>query len=276
MLAVALWPLAQGVWLSFWDYNLIRPHRAAWVGLANHVELWRDPSLRAALANTFLFTAAAVAVELALGFALALLLWRDAPFNRLALALLLIPVTVTPLAYGLVFKALLSVEFGPLGWWLRELGLSGERGLFGYPGSAMAALVLIDVWQWTPLLALILLAGLKALPEETLEAATVDGATALQRLRHIVLPMLLPVILLGLLLRTMDAFRVFDSVFVTTKGGPGDATNMLLLYAVKQGLEFFNIGYGAAISNLMLACIGLMAAAFVVLIRRADRRMAGA
>ena len=124
--------------------------------------------------------------------------------------------------------------------------------------------------------ALILLAGLQSIPGEIIEAAHIDGATGLQRLRHVVLPMLLPALFLALLLRTMDAFRLFDSVFVTTKGGPGDATNVLLLYAVKQGLEFFQIGYGAAISNVMLVCIALFAAVDILLIRREDRRFGGA
>ena len=134
----------------------------------------------------------------------------------------------------------------------------------------------IDVWEWTPLVALILLAGLQSIPGEMVEAAHIDGAGGWQRLRHIVLPMLLPALFLALLLRTMDAFRLFDSVFVTTKGGPGDATNVLLLYAVKQGLEFFEVGYGAAISNVMLVCIAAFAAAYALLIRRADRRFGGA
>ena len=122
---------------------------------------------------------------------------------------------------------------------------------------------------------LILRAGLAAIPAELAEAAAIDGATPWQRLRHVVLPLLLPAILLALLLRSMDAFRLFDSVFVITKGGPGDATNMLQLYAVKQGLEFFNIGYASAIANVTLACIGVLALGFVLVLRRADRRMAG-
>jgi multiple sugar transport system permease protein len=274
--AVALWPLAQGIALSLWDYNLIRPQRASFVGLENYRALWHDPSLLAAFGNTLRFTVLAVAIELALGFGLALLLWRDNLFNRVALALVLLPVAVTPLAYGLVFKAVLAVEFGPVGYWARELGMVGERGFFGYPDTALATIIAIDVWQWTPLAALILLAGLKTIPQELLDAAEMDGAGRLQRLRHVVLPMLLPTILLALLLRGMDAFRVFDSVFVTTKGGPGDATNVLQFYAVKQGLEFFNVGYAAAIANFTLACIGLLAGLAVVLLRRADRRMAGA
>jgi multiple sugar transport system permease protein len=276
VLLVAGLPLVQGLWYSLFEYNLLRPSRSSFAGLANYARIAGDPTARAAIVNTFLFTVSAVALELALGLTLALLLWRDRAFERIALALLLIPVSITPLAVGLVFRALLSAEFGYVGYWARDLGLVGERGFFGYPGSAFAAIVLIDVWQWTPLMALILLAGLKAIPQEMLEAAEVDGAGFGRKLRLVILPMLLPAVFLALILRTMDAFRLFDSVYVTTKGGPEDATTVLLFYAVKQGLEFFNTGYASALSALMLACIGLFAAAYIVILRRADRRFAGA
>ena len=276
MLAVAVYPLAKGIGYSLFDYNLVHPQRARFIGLGNYIALLHDPSFLHATTNTFLFTIMAVGIELFFGLALALLLWRGGLFNRVALAFLLIPVSITPLAVGLVFKALLAVEFGPIGYYARELGLVGERGFFGYPWSAFLTIVGIDVWEWTPLVALILLAGLQSIPGEMVEAAHIDGAGGWQRLRHIVLPMLLPALFLALLLRTMDAFRLFDSVFVTTKGGPGDATNVLLLYAVKQGLEFFEVGYGAAISNVMLVCIAAFAAAYALLIRRADRRFGGA
>jgi len=121
-------------------------------------------------------------------------------------------------------------------------------------------------------MALILLAGLKSLPTDVLEAAEADGATARQRFRLIVLPMLLPAIFLALVLRTMDAFRVFDIVFATTAGGPADATNVLMIYAVKQGLEFFNVGFASAIANGMIVCIAIFSVAFIALVRRADRR----
>jgi multiple sugar transport system permease protein len=270
VVVVAVWPIAQGLWFSLFDYNLIRPHRTAFVGLENYVRLLDDPTALRAIVNTFVFTIASVAIELVLGLAIALLLWRDDRFNRLALALILVPLSITPLAVGLVFNALLQADFGIIGYHLAQSGLSDPRGLFATAAGAMAALVLIDVWQWTPLMALILLAGLKSLPPDILEAAEVDGASARQRLFSIILPLMLPAIFLALILRTMDAFRLFDSVFVTTKGGPGDSTYVLMFYAVKEGLEFFNIGYASAISTVMLACMGLFAVLFVVIVRRGD------
>ncbi len=275
VLLVGVWPLLQGAWYSFFDYSLIHPARRRFVGLGNYAELLADPSFRRALFNTLVFTLAAVGLEFLAGFALALLLWRDDRFNRICLALLLIPVTVTPIAVGLVFKGLLGADYGPIGYWLVRWGLSDPRGLFGDPAHALGTLVLIDVWEWTPLMALILLAGLKSLPPDVLEAARADGATDLQRFGLVVLPLMLPAIFLGIVLRMMDAFRVFDSIYVTTGGGPDNATNVLMVLAVKQGLEFFNIGRASAIGNVMILCIALGAGLFVAVIRGADRRING-
>jgi multiple sugar transport system permease protein len=274
VLAVAVGPMLQGFLYSFDSYNLIRPGSRHFVGLDNYLGLWRDSTARSALVNTLLFTFGAVTIEFILGLGVALLLWRDDWFNRVALGLLLIPATVTPLVVGLVFKALLSPEYGILGYPLAELGLSGPRGLLAEPQRALATLIAIDAWEWTPLMALILLAGLKALPMDILEAAKVDGAGAAQRLRHVILPLLLPAAFLALILRMMDAFRVFDIIFVTTSGGPADATNTLMIYGVKQGLEFFNIGAASAVSTLIVVCILVMAVAFIGVLKPARNRNA--
>jgi multiple sugar transport system permease protein len=211
-------------------------------------------------------------VEFLCGLGLALLLWRDSRFQRICLALLLIPVTITPVVVGLIFRALLAADYGLLGYYFSAWGLSNPRGFLGDAGTALPTLVLVDAWQWTPFMALILLAGLKSLPIDILEAAQADGATPFQRFRIIILPMLLPAVFLALVLRTMDAFRVFDIFYATTNGGPADATNVLMIYAVKQGLEFFNVGFASAIANLMIVCIAIFSVAFIALIRRADRR----
>ena len=178
VLAVAVGPMVQGFLYSFDNYNLIRPGSRHFVGLDNYIALWRDPTARSAVINTFLFTFGAVTIEFVLGLGVALLMWRDDWFNRIALGLLLVPATVTPLVVGLVFKALLNPEYGMIGYALAESGLSGPRGLLAEPQRALATLVAIDAWEWTPLMALILLAGLKSLPIDILEAAAVDGATA--------------------------------------------------------------------------------------------------
>ncbi|WP_328838664.1 carbohydrate ABC transporter permease [Methylobrevis albus] len=274
VLVFAVYPAIVGLSYSLWRYNLLRPHRTAFVGFDNYVKFFSDPAMQAALWNTAVFVVAAVILEFLLGFALALLLWRDRLFSRICLALLLVPVTVTPLATGLIFRALLTADYGPIGYWARILGISGERGFLGTPSTALATIVVMDVWQWTPLMALILLAGLKAIPATTLEAARVDGATALQRLTTIVVPLMVPSILLALLLRMIDASMVFDTIYVTTNGGPNNATNVLMIAAVKEGLEFFNIGTASTIATVMLALVGLMATVFFLLIGRYEKKVA--
>ncbi len=270
----ALYPVALGIGYSFFRYNLLRPNRTMFVGFGNYVDLWSDAAMRASLLNTLVFTIAAVAVEFILGLGLALLLWRDRLTSQVALALLLVPVAVTPLCAGLIFHALLTPDYGPIGYWARVLGLSGEHGFLGSPATALGTIVVMDVWQWTPLMALILLAGLKAIPAAVLEAAAIDGATAWQRLTTVVLPMMVPAILLALVLRMIDASMVFDPIFATTNGGPNNATNVLMIEAVKEGLEFFNIGLAGAISVIMMLFVGVMASVFFVLIARADRALA--
>lgn len=272
ILVIAVWPILQGMYYSLFRYNLIKPQRTKFVGLENYVELFQSEANRAALYNTFIFTFSAVGIELVLGFVLALALWRDTRFNRIALALVLVPVTITPLVVGLIFRALLLPDFGLVGYWLAEWGLTDPRGLFADTHTALATLVMIDVWEWTPMMALILLAGLKALPRDILEAAQTDGASGWQRLRMIVIPLMLPSVMLGLMIRAVDAFRVFDSVFVTTGGGPGYTTNTMMVEAIKQGLQFFNIGTASTLGNVTLLCIMLIAGGLILTVRRADKK----
>ena len=263
----------QGFSYSFYDYSLLKPEARTFVGLDNYRALFTNDAARNSIVTTLIFTVAAVTVEFVLGLGLALLLWRDGAFQRTCLALLLIPVTVTPLVVGLVFRALLAPDYGMIGYYAAALGnLAARAASSATPATALGTLVVVDAWQWTPFMALILLAGLKSLPTDVLEAAEADGATAAQRFRIIILPMLLPAVFLALVLRTMDAFRVFDIVFATTNGGPADATDVLMIYGVKQGLQFFNIGFASAIANMMIVCIAVFSVLFVMLIRRADRR----
>ena len=275
VIVVGVWPLAQGFWYSFLDYGLLRPGRTHFVGVQNYLDIFADRSARQAILNTFQFTLVGVAIQLVLGFGVALLLWRDSRFNRICLAFLLIPATITPLVVGLIFKGLLGADYGLVGYYLANAGIGPRGGLLSDGSTGLWTLIFIDCWEWTPLMALILLAGLKALPADVLEAGRVDGATAWQRFSLLILPLMLPSIFLALVLRTMDAFRVFDSVFVTTGGGPNDATNTLMVLAVKQGLQFFNVGYASALGNITILFIALMAAVLLLAVRRADVRING-
>jgi multiple sugar transport system permease protein len=275
VIAVGVWPLLQGIWFSFWDYNLIRPNRTSFAGLDNYLKVFTDRTARQAVLNTFQFTLFSVGFQLVFGFVLALLLWRDSLFNKIMLALVLIPATMTPILVGLIYKALLSADFGFIGYYLREWGIGPAGGLMSDGSVALWVLIAIDCWHWTPLMALILLAGLKSLPLDVMEASRADGATALQRFRMVILPLMLPAIFLALILRTMDAFRVFDTPFVTTGGGPANATNTMMLLAVKEGLQFFNVGYASALANVATLYMAIMATILIFIVRRADIRING-
>nr|WP_319517064.1 sugar ABC transporter permease [uncultured Cohaesibacter sp.] len=275
ILVIGIYPLFKGIGYSFFQYNLLRPARTEFIGLGNYIDLMSDPDMQMAVLNTCLFTFVAVACQLVLGLMLALALWKDDRFNRICLTLILIPVTITPLVVGLIFKGLLLADFGQIGYYLAQWGISSPRGLLADSSTALPTLIFIDVWEWTPLVTLILLAGLKSLPGEVIEAAAVDGASYMRTLRSIILPLMLPAIMLAVTLRTIDAFRVFDSVYVTTSGGPGNSTNTLMYYAVKEGLSFFNIGKASAISNVMLLLTALIASTLIFMIRKADNKANG-
>lgn len=270
---VVVYPLSSAFYLSFFDYNLTEVNRPrTFVGLQNYVTLLQTPLGRHALWNTLIFTVPAVMIEFILGMSIALLLWRDSRFNQVVTSILLVPVAFTPLVAALLFRILYDSNFGPIGYYARTLGLNEGGSLTGSRDTAMGALIVIDVWQWTPLVMLILLAGLKALPNDVLEASVIDGASRLQQFFHIMLPLLLPVVFLALVVRTMDALKLFDSVYAVTQGGPGNATMVLNFYAYRQGLEFFNVGYATAVSSTLLFVVCVFAAVYVFVIRGADFR----
>jgi multiple sugar transport system permease protein len=268
----AVYPILHGAGFSFYQMNLMQPWLHRFIGLRNYTDALSDPAIRHSLSVTLIFTASCVAMELALGLGLALLLWPDSRFNRTATILMLVPITVTPIVVGLIFRALLDPSFGLIGYWLTWAHLAPPQGLLGNTHTALLTMMAVDVWEWAPLVALILLAGLKSLPSDILDAAAIDGAGPIAKLGRIILPMMLPSVFLVLVLRVTDVFRTYDIVFAATGGGPGDSTNLLMLAAVKQGLQFFDIGYGSAISILMTLAIAVMAGVIILVLRGLDRR----
>lgn len=257
---VALWPLLATFWLSLRRVLLVFGEDRL-VGLANYAALGGDARFWGALANTVYFTAVAVAIELALALPLALALQRSGPVVRAAVLVpWVLPTVVAARLWGFILDADLGVANrlwpGPPVAWL------------GTPALALNAAVLVDVWKTTPFVALILLAGLQGIPEDLLRAARVDGASPARIFRRVTLPLLRPAILLALLFRSLDAFRVFDAVFVLTAGGPGNTTETLSLYAFKTFLRAGSLGYGSALSTVTFLCVAALGAAFVWLLAR--------
>jgi len=269
VLAVALAPLMFSFLISLTDYRLTDPTQAKpFVGLGNYLKAFQDKAVLETLVNTIVFTVGAVTSQVLLALMLALLMSGETRFMRTLRSLAIMPLALPPLVVGLVWKALYNPQFGPVAYYLKQIGLSVDRGFLGEFTTAMPAVLVIDMWQWTPLLMIIFLAGLKSLPSEMMEAAYVDGASRTQAFFYITLPMLLPVIFIGVLLRTMNAFKVFDIIFATTGGGPGNATSVLNFHIYKVGLTFFDMGYAASLANILLFMIGACCAVYIVLLRR--------
>jgi multiple sugar transport system permease protein len=180
----------------------------------------------------------------------------------------LMPMAIPPLVVGLIWKSLYNVDFGVIPYYLKLIGLDVGRGPLGEISTAMAAIILIDLWQWAPLLMFIFLAGLKSLPTEPYEAARVDGASRWQSFWAITLPMLKPTILIALLLRTTQSFKVFDIIFATTAGGPGSATTVLNYHIYTVGMTFFDMGYAAALANILLVIVAFLSVLYIMVLER--------
>ena len=274
MLAVTGYPLISTVRLSFTD-TILTGHASMfhWVGWDNFRYVFTDPDFGDAFWRTLYFTIVSVGIEMVLGVLVGLLL--DCEFRGRAImrALIVLPWALPTIVNATLWRLIYNPQYGALNALLTQTGVIGTyQSWLGQPGSAMTAIILADVWKNFPLVALIALAALQTVPREIKSASIVDGAGVFARFRFVVWPYLAGPLMVALVLRTMDAFRVFDIFYSTTNGGPADATNVLMIYAVKQGLEFFNVGFASAIANLMIVCIAIFSVAFIALIRRADRR----
>ena len=267
--AVSLYPLLNAFALSLTEYKLTDPNQTrTFIGFQNYIDAFNDPAVTETLLNTGVFVVGSVVSQVLLGMALAVLMSAESRFMRIVRGLAVIPMAIPPLVVGLVWKALLNGDFGPVAYYLKLIGINPPRGFLGELNLALPTIILIDLWQWTPLLMVIFLAGLKSLPTEINEAAYVDGASRWQAFTRITLPMLAPIIFIGVLLRTMNAFKIFDVIYVSTGGGPGNATAVLNFYIYKVGLTFFDMGYAAALANILLVMIGVCCAVYIILLER--------
>jgi multiple sugar transport system permease protein len=232
--------------------------------LANFTRLAHDRLFFISLLQTAIFTLAALAIEFVGGLTLALAADSAArnnwPFLKQARALLLIPMLLPPVVAAVVWRLIYNPDFGVLNGTLKTLGVdTAHLTWIAGESSAMLSVIIVDVWQWTPLMFLLLLAGLQALPVEPFEAALVDGATYWQTLTRVTLPLLRPVIAVAMLLRAMDLLRVFDSIFILTNGGPGFATETASLFIYRTAFRFYDFGYAAVLSFVVLAVTTIMA-----------------
>lgn len=266
---IAIYPLFFSIYISFFKYRLTDPDQTrTFLGLANYINAFQDKQVIKAISNTLIFVAGTVILEIILGLGLALLLAGENRIMRVTRAWILVPMALPPLVVGLVWKSLYNVDFGVIPYYFKQLGFDMGRGPLGELNTAMPAVIIIDIWQWTPLLMVIFLAGIKSLPFEPYEAARVDGATRWQRFWYITLPLLKPTFLVALLLRTMQSFKVFDIIYATTGGGPGSATTVLNYHIYTVGMVFFKMGSAAAMANILLLIVAILSILYVIVLER--------
>jgi multiple sugar transport system permease protein len=270
---VVAYPLVYSFKTSLTNLNLSLPGSGQYVGFQNFSDVLSDDRFWNSAKVTGIFVVFAVAIELVLGFVIATLLARLARTRRFVLPALLLPMMVTPVIMGLMWKYMLSQDFGVVNWFLQELHLPVKDWLSN-TSTALPTLIGIDIWMWTPFMALILLAGMLSMPREPFEAAAIDGAGRWMTLRRVTLPLLKKVILVAVLLRAVDALQTFDVVFVTTKGGPGIKTELASYYAYKQGFEFFDMGYALALSWVLVIVTIVIATLYIRFIPQGEKKLA--
>ena len=261
LLALTIYPLIYSIKIS------LQSESGNWT-LQNFTRLPTDQFFLSALAHTFVYAAIALTLEFLIGLALAMLFDTQIRGRGLFRALLLLPMMLPPVVVGVVWRLMLNSNFGAVNGTLKSAGINTAALTWtASPKLAMASVIVADVWQWTPFIFLILLAGLQAIPQEPYEAALIDGSSPWQTFVHVTLPLLKPAILIALLLRTMDLLRVFDQIFILTEGGPGLATETASLYIYRTAFRFSNFGYGAAMSFVLLAITNLISWGYLRLLQ---------
>jgi multiple sugar transport system permease protein len=242
---IVVLPIAFNIYLAFtkWTVGLGQP---VFVGLDNFIDLFADDRVWNGVKVMVYFSGLSLALEIGLGLLIALYFNREFRGSEIVQAIYIFPFAATPVAVALIWRIMLNPEIGVLNYLLRSIGLPGSLWVSSEQ-MVIPALVLVDVWKWTPMITLIVLAGLKSLPLDPYEAARIDGANALQIFWHITLPMIRPVLIAALMLRSLDNLKEFDMIYTITQGGPGIASETLYLYSYTVGFGFFKAGYGSAL-----------------------------
>jgi len=260
VLGLTVYPLFQVGFLSLFRYDYTAGTKE-FIGLFNYVEILKNRFFLTSIRNTVVFAITATAAEVIGGLLLALLFNRPFRGRRLILPFVILPMMLSTMVVSAIWRAWFHYDYGFLNTVLGSVGLQGVRWLFD-PDLALFSIVLVDFWQWTPLAFLILLAGLQSIPNELPEAAKVDGASRWQLFQNVTLPLLRNPLLLAILLRTVDSFKLFDKVYALTGGGPGLATETISMYVYREGFKFFNVGAASAGSVVMLSVSGVLAVVY--------------
>ena len=250
--AVIIFPWLFTVWMSAFDWKI--GSVAHYVGLENYAKLVSNQRFVESIVHTFYFTALAVVVPLVLGLVAALIFHRQFPLRGVLRAVFTMPMMATPVAVALVWTMMFHPQQGVLNYLLSLVGLPPSLWVYS-PTWVIPSLVLVEIWHWTPLVMLIVLGGLAALPTEPYESARLDGASEWQLFRYITLPLIAPFLVVAAVIRTIDALKAFDTIYVISQGGPGTASETINLYLYLQAFAFYNVGNASAVVVVFFAMI---------------------
>jgi multiple sugar transport system permease protein len=273
LLLLNIFPLIYSLALSFSNVSTDNGLTFGSATLDNWRVLFADSTFWDSLKFTVLFVLVAVTAEYVLGFGLAILLWRHIRFGSFFRVLFSIPMMLAPVAIGFMFRMLYDQSNGPFDAILQGIGLGAVPWL-SQGRLAVLSVIIMDIWEWTPLMFLLILAGLQAMPEEAMEAAQLDGASGLRIVISIIFPILMPISVMVVFLRMVDAFTVFGQIFLLTGGGPGTSTTSTTLFAFFQGFQNFNVSYGATIALALLVIVLVIALTYLAVARAFMRRIA--
>lgn len=256
LLFFIIWNVIPTLWmigLSFYRYSLISGRPETFFGFGNYTDILNDAATWQTFSRTLIWVVFSVGFETVLGFLLGILFWgsRHLPGRRLALTMLFTPMIITPLAAGTFFRLIYEPTFGIFNFFIKSLG-GQEVNFIGNEQIAFWAVLLVDIWMWTPFMILITLAALGSVPQAELEAAQIDRLSWFKRFRHIILPHGRFILMLGILLRTIDSFKTMDLIFVMTRGGPGNVTEFIALTLYRKAFDAFNMGWSSALAILLL------------------------
>lgn len=259
-------PVGYTLWLSFHEWSMSNTQAPVWVAVQNYAELFKDKLFIKSLWLMFYFTIVAVLAETVIGVMLALLMNKHFVGKGIVKTLFLLPMVATPVAVGLVWVLIYEPNIGVANEFLKAFGIAPQEWLASSK-LVMPSLIFIDVWEWTPMIALIVLAGLTSLPKDPFEAATIDGANTFQVFWNITLPLLKPTLYSAVLLRMIDALKTFDIIYATTQGGPGTSSQTMNIYGYVLGFQYFKIGQASALLMVFFMIV-LSISIFTILLRQ--------
>jgi len=265
--ALTVYPFVYALIVSLSSQYLADPGSHRFIGLRNYISMVKDTRFLNAIKNTFIYAGLAVSIEFFLGFFVALLLNRDFKGKGVIRTLFLLPMIATPAPIAMVWRQIYDPTLGIANYFLSIVGLR-PLAWTNAKETALFSVILVDIWQWTPFFVLTILAGLVSLPKDPLEAARIDGASNLEVIWYVVLPLLKPLIFTVLIFRIMDALRAYDLIYVLTEGGPGIATETLNYYAYLTSFRWLRMGYGSSLAIVLLIVslvIGMRLSKYIVI-----------